>query len=157
MGMYLHEMSLSQIELAAERWSDHMYDLYYGQEQDEPWERDDPQWREIADLVDEQSWEWICDTVRDFMDGDGDLLMEIHDAGLLAQYERPERLRMDADTCWDEICRAMDAHLKDNELIKAIYKWLPEKHLQRMCEALRKAADSNGIRDLYNKAHEEDD
>lgn len=156
--MNLFGMTPDQVAMAAERYYDRMLDAYErSMARDEPWERDNPQWGEIADLVDVQSWEWICDTVRDFMEGDGDLLMEIHDAGLLAQYERPERLRMDADTCWDEICRAMDAHLSDNDLIKEIYKWLPEKHLQRMCEALRKAADTNGIRDLYNKAHEEDD
>lgn len=157
MGMYLHEMSLSQIELAAERWSDHLYDLYYGTDDgEEPWERDDPKWEDIAALVDTQSWDWICGTVRDYIDGDGDIMMAIYEAGLLAEYINPAVKMDDPDTEWHEVDRVMEAQWNNDELMKAIYKWLPDEHFQKMCEALLRAADTNGIRELYNKEHEDD-
>ena len=157
MGMYLHEMSLAQIELAAERWSDHMYDLYYGPETEEPWERDNPDWQDIAELVDEQSWDWTSDAIREYIEGDGDIMMEIYEAGLLAQYINPAANMEDPDDEWAEVDRVMTTQWNNNELMNAIYLWLPEEHQRKMCEQLLKAADSNGIREIYNKQHEGDD
>ena len=158
MGMHLNDMSQSQIEAAAERWIDHLYDLYYGtDEREEPWEHDAPDVGEILDLVDAQSWDWICDAVRVYIDGDADLLMAIYDAGLLDQWLRPERTHGDPEECWDEICRVMDQHANDDDLMRQIYKWMSEEQLYQMGEWLLGSADTNGIRELYNKAHEEDD
>lgn len=153
----LDSMSRHDLDRAEEAWYDHLYDLYYGTDDgEEPWERDNPEWGEIADLVDAQSWEWICDTVRDYLEGDGDLMVEVYEAGLLADYIDPGARMDDPDDEWNEIDRVFSVQWQNNDLMKAIYIWLPEEHLKKMCEELLKRADFNGIRDLYNKEHEDD-
>ena len=154
--MRLSDMSRDDIELAAERYYDAMLDRYLA-DWDVPdwWERDNPDWRDIADLLDGQGWEYICDTIRDYIDGDGDIMMEIWEAGLLDSYIHPSHPMNDPDECWQVVDRTMDEHWADNDLMKAIYLWLPEEHVKEMCERLIQHADTNGIRDLYNEANQD--
>lgn len=151
-------MTSAEVDAAAERYYDRLLDEYL-REDPEPWELDSPDWSDIAQMIDAYKWPDICNLVRDYIEGDGDLMTEIYEAGLLDKYIAPEDewKRKDPDTAWELIDYTFDQQWEKDDLFKEIYLWLPENHIKKMCEHLLERADDNGIRDEYNKEHTDDD
>lgn len=151
------EMTSAEVDAAAERYYDRLLDEYLRKDP-EPWETNDPGWEDIADMVDSMGWPNICEIVRNYIDGDGDLMLEACDGGALDDFIAPEdrgKLK-DPDTKWALVDSIFEKEWDKDEIFKAVYRWLPDKHLQKLCENLLKNADSNGIRERYNEDHRED-
>ena len=155
--MYLFEMTPSQIDAAAERHFDRMLEEYQ-REDPEPWEINSPDWEDIACMVDCKDWKEIISLVRDYVEGDGDLMEEIYKASLLDAYIAPEDewMRKDPDDEWTLIDRTFGEQWDNDDLFRAIYLWMPKDHHKAMCERLMNNADNNGFRDQYNKDHADD-
>ena len=115
--------------------------------------------RTFMDLVDvKYDLQDIAALVRDYVEGDGDIMEEVYRAGLLDKYIAPEDgwMRKDPDDEWKLIEKVFDAEWDKDRLFEDIYKWLPAKHMRAIGKRLIENADYNGIRDMYNKAHEND-
>lgn len=151
--MNFFQMTSAEVDAAAERYYDRLYDRWEAQFVDDPWDTDEPGWQEIADLVDCEDTEIIAGYLRDWMEGDGDLYDEAYRAGAIDEYIHPEdRVGTDdPDREWQMVDSVFNREWNNDDFMKAIYIWLPENHLKAMCEWLMDRADSNGIRDLYNK------
>ena len=147
-------MTPAQIDALAERHYDRMLDEYL-REDPEPWDIDPPDWSDIMDMVDGMKWPEIIGIVKDYVEGDGDIMTEIFNAGVLDRFIAPEdRVGIkDPDREWAVIDRVFDDEWENDELWKEIYLWLPEEHLKKIGEHLIARADYNGIRDQYNEDH----
>ena len=142
----------ADIDRIAEAHFDRLWDLYWGTDEEDAWDHDNPGWEDIADLVDSFSWPEICDIVRDFIEGDGDLMTAVCMAGGADPFILPEERWMlkDPDTAWTLADRVFDREWENNALMQAVYLWMPEDQLRQMAERLMERADENGIRDKYN-------
>lgn len=142
----------ADIDRIAEAHYDRLWELYWGTDEPDAWDTENPGWREIAELVDGFGWKDICGLIRDFIEGDGDLMVEAERAGALDAFIRPEergRLK-DPDDEWDVVDAVFDREWDNDEIMKAVYLWLPDVYLATMCERLIRDADTNGLRDKYN-------
>ena len=142
----------ADIDRIAEAHYDRLWERYWGTDEPDAWDTDNPDWREIADLVDGFDWKEICGLIRDFIEGDGDLMVEAERAGALDAFIAPEdrgKLK-DPDTEWEIVDAVFEREWDNDEIMKAVYLWLPDVYLATMCERLIRDADTNGIRDKYN-------
>lgn len=154
--MDFFSMRSQDIEAMAERHYDRLLDEYL-REDPEPWETDEPEWADIMDLIDVRyDRKEIAALVRDYIEGDGDIMVEIFEAGLLKDYVDPSLNLDDPDDEWREVDRIFCEQWDNDDLFVQIYIWLPEKHMKAIGERLIDSADHNGIRELYNKEHEDD-
>jgi hypothetical protein len=154
--MYLYEMTPSQIDAMAERHFDRMLDRYLAeQEAPDAWEIIQPDWHDIADMVDGMGWVRIIDIVRSYVEMDTDIMEDAYKAGLLDPYIAPEDewKRKDPDDEWKLIDSTFEAQWQNDDLFRAIYLWMPDQYVQRMAQRLIDNADENGIRDEYNDDH----
>ena len=160
--MRLFEMTDAQIDAAAERYYDRLFDRYYGTgDEEEPWERDDPDWAEVADIIDGSGWHAIADYVRDYINGDGDVMLEIIQSGVLDFAIMPEERWMlkDPDDALDLADSIISRAWDSDWLMDVIYLWMPDEHTQRMAEEVKKDADrrdDHPIREWYNDRHKYD-
>lgn len=148
----LDQMKPYEIELAAERWSDHLYDLYYGSQADDAWDMNLPEWEEILDLI--QNWltDEIPEYVRGYLEYDGDLQVDAYESGILERFGANLRtLPKDPDDVWTVVDKFFDTRWGDDSLMLAIWEWLPAEHRQKLVEGLIEDADSNGIREEYDR------
>jgi hypothetical protein len=150
-------MTSAEVDAAAERYYDRLLEEYQ-REDPEPWELADPGWEDIANMIEGFDWKRICKLTRDYVDGDGDLMTEAYNAGVLDNFIRPEEnwMRKDPDDTWTLIDTVFEREWDKDALFKEIYKWLPENHVKTLCERLIKRADYNGIREEYNEQHMDD-
>lgn len=156
--MDFFSMRPQDVEAMAERHYDRLLDEYL-REDPEPWETNNPDWSDIMDLIDTKyDWKELAALVRDYVEGDGDIMEEVYRAGLLDKYISPEDewMRKDPDDEWALVQKVFDAEWNQDRLFEEIYTWLPETHVKVIGERLIASADHNGIRELYNKAHEDD-
>lgn len=154
--MNLFSMTREQVEIAAERHYDRMLDRWERmQEVPDAWEIIQPDWHDIADMVDGSGWKKIVEYVRSYVEMDTDIMEDAYKAGLLDPYIAPEDewKRKDPDDEWKLIDSTFEAQWQNDDLFRAIYLWMPEKHLQAMAQRLIDNADCNGIRDEYNEDH----
>ncbi len=121
------------------------------------WERDDPDWGTICDLIEEWWTDELPDFVRDYIEGDGDLMVEVYEAGLLADYINPAVKMDDPDTEWNEVDRAFTEEWENDTLMTNIWYWLDNKHKRRIVRGLMAGADTNGLRELYNEEKGEEE
>lgn len=149
------QQSAAEIDAMVERHFDRMLDDYLAA--DDAWDYYDPDWSEVYDIVDGYDPEEIADLVRDHLDGNGDLQVELYEAGLLAAYVNPALQMKDPDEVWDEVDRIFAAHWDDDDFMVAL--WDSELVYKPICEALKKNADDDGyndIRERFNRRHEDD-
>lgn len=149
-------MTSAEIDIAAERHYDRMLARWEAEmEAPDAWEILKPDWQDIADFIDGYKPADICGFVRDYTEGDGDFMDEVYKAGLLDPYIAPEDewKRKDPDDAWRLVDATFEAQWYNDDLFMAIYKWMPENHLQIMAQRLLDNADDNCIRDEYNKSH----
>ncbi len=147
-----NSMTDAQIDRAAERYYDRLLDRYYGGE--DAWEHYEPDWTEVCDIVNDFDPEEVAQYVRDFLDGDGDLMTEVYRAGLLAQYIHPEEENTkDPDDEWAMIDRVFEREWQNDDLMNSI--WDNHEPVRKgVCERLKERADMDGtddIRERYNK------
>lgn len=118
---------------------------------DDPWDRDCPGWKDIRDLIEEWQDDKIPGYTRDYIEGDGDLMMEVYEAGLLADYIDPAARMDDPDDEWREVDRVFSVQWQNNDLMTDIWYWLPDKRKKDLIEWLMSNPDLHGIRDLYDE------
>lgn len=157
MGIWFGQQSDADIDRIAEAHYDRLWEQYWGTGEEDAWDTDNPGWQDIADLVDSFSWPEICDIVRDFIEGDGDLMAAVCEAGALDPFILPEERWMlkDPDTAWTLADRVFGREWENNALMQAVYLWMPDDQLRQMAERLMERADENGIRDKYNDSRRE--
>ena len=152
--MYLHEMTSAQLDAAVERHFDRMLEAYQGE--DDPWITNDPTWEDVFGIVcDWYTDEALANLVKDYIEGDGDLMVAIYDAGLLKGYIPPEcEARMkDPDNKWDIVNETFERYWDDIDLMIRIWEGY-EPVCKGVCEKLLDAVDegrANDIRERYNE------
>ena len=103
------------------------------------WEALEPDWTDVADIVDGFGKHRIADLVRDILDGDFDLMTEA---------------LTNAHIDTDDVDGLFDSHWEDDDFMEDLYDGLREQ----ICENLREQADRDGyheIREIFNRRHEE--
>jgi hypothetical protein len=150
----LFGMSDAQLDRAVEAHWDRVWERMNAPD---AWDHDDPDWQDIADLVDGKSPAAIAEIVRDYIEANPDMMTEAAGAGVLDDYIHPEDRWMlkDPDDAWRLVDGILDREWSDDGLFMDVYKWMPETHLQAMIERLMRDADSNGIREDYNDSRRE--
>ena len=114
----------------------------------DPWERDNPDWTILADLISDWWGDRIPDLVRDYLQYDGDLMVDIFEAGLLADWVNPAVRMDDPDEEWHEVDRIFDCQWNNDSLMIEIWDWLPDSHMEKLITSLRNDKD---LRNLYNE------
>ena len=123
-------------------------ELYGLPDTDDAWDRDNPDWATLADLISDWWSERIPDLVRDYLQYDGDLMCEIFEAGLLADWVNPAVRMDDPDEEWHEVDRIFDCQWNNDSLMMEIWDWLPDSHMEKLIKDLR---NDNDLRKLYNE------
>lgn len=153
--MMLFDLTTDEVERAAERYYDRLFDDYIGQ--DDAWDSLRHDWTDVCDLIDEcRDDHYIAGLVRDYMEGDGDLMWRCYEDGLLAQYINPMLKMKDADEAWNEVCRVFDAHWDEDGFWKPL--WEQEYIHKPICEMIHQRIENgygyDDIREAYNRRHE---
>ena len=151
-------MRPQDVEAMAERHYNRLLDEYL-REDPEPWDIDRPGWSDVMDLIDcKYTSGRIADIIRDYVERDDDVKEDVYRAALFDRYISDEdRIRRKSpDEEWELLQSVLAAQWENDALFEAIYDWLPEEHLKKIGEYLVEHADENGIRDLYNDAHQDD-
>lgn len=115
----------------------------------DPWDRDNPDWATLADLISDWWSDRIPDLVRSYLEGDGDLMVDIFEAGLLADWINPALKLDDPDEEWLEVDRVFDQQWNNDSLMMEIWDWLPDSHMERLITSLMH--NDPALRDLYNE------
>lgn len=152
------KMTSAEVDAAAERYYDRLYDLYYGTGED-AWDHYGPDWKEVQDILSDYDDEQIADLVRDAIEGDGDLMVEISNAGLLDGYIAPEdkwKLK-DPDDQWPLVDEIFQKQWENNDLMVTIWEKF-DKVAELVSKRAWEDADNdydNDIRQKYNESKEE--
>ncbi len=115
----------------------------------DPWERDNPDWTILADLISDWWGDKIPDLVRDYLQYDGDLMVDIFEAGLLADWVNPAVRTDDPDEEWHEVDRIFDQQWSNDSLMMEIWDWLPDSHMEKLIKSLMR--NDKDLRNLYNE------
>ena len=157
--MYLYQMTSAQLDAAVERYYDRMLERYQrNMYAEDPWEANDPGWEDVFGIVcDWYTDEALANLVKDYIEGDGDLMVAIYDAGLLKGYIPPEcEARMkDPDNKWDIVNETFERYWDDIDLMIRIWEGY-EPVCKGVCEKLLDAVDegrADDIRERYNEQH----
>lgn len=130
--------------------------LYYNtpdyDETPDAWERDFPDWNTVYNFVTDYMEDDIPGFVRDFIESDGDLWVEACESGVLDDYGAASwTYPKDPDKVWEIVEPFMESHWENDEMMLAIWKWMPNASMGNLVKGLMRNADNNGIRRKYNE------
>lgn len=151
------EMTSAEVDAAAERYYDRLYDRYYGQSED-AWDHYGPGVDDVQDIIAGYDDEKVANLVRDAIEGDGDLMMEICNAGLLDDFIPPEEKwrEKDPDALWPLVDAIFQREWANNDLMVTLWEQ-SDKVCQLVSKRAWEDADSdydNEIRKEYNESKE---
>lgn len=156
--MRLYEMTDSQLNAAVERYYDRMYDRYYSNDED-AWEHNNPDYKEVQDILADYDEDKLAEYVREEIEGNGDLMVEICNEGLLEEFIAPEdkwKLK-DPDDQFELVDDIFEKQWQNNELMITIWE-RSDKVCEGICKRLWERANedyNDEIRQKYNKSKED--
>ena len=124
---------------------------------EDAWDRDDPDWGTIYEIIsDWYTAREIGNFVRDYIEGDGDLIYEIFRAGLLDGYVPPEAKIgiKDPDKEWDVVDGTFERYWQDDELMVTIweeYEPVAKGICDRIKDKIYYGYGYDDIRGIYNR------
>lgn len=117
--------------------------------EEDAWDRDDPDWADVADLVEGHYTDHeIADLIREYVDGDADECIRLYRAGYISEYITPGLNLKDPDDEWAEVDRVFTEMWDDDEFFLSM--WGDSDLTEGICEGLISRADDNGIRELWD-------
>lgn len=146
---------MQDIDEVAATYYSRLFDDYIGRE--DAWDSLRHDWTDVCDLIDEcRDDHYIAGLVRDYMEGDGDLMWRCYEDGLLDEYINPQLQMKDADEAWNEVCRVFDAHWDEDGFWKPL--WEQEYIYKPVCKMIHQRIENgygyDDLREAYNRRHE---